>query len=205
MLPTPTGASRCLRFEAPSCRTSRRPPDRATKRSDSDSGSFAGGAQGRQRAGPVAGAAAERLLARHNGCLVAPQPDAAPNQRPGWFPVLRQIAPQPPEEVLGPRAAHDDRVRQQTARAEISHEFGREDARTHEGPGRAEIEDLGAHAAVAGDVIDGYLGPAVLTECGDRGESRRCVPGTRVVPVDDAERRVPRRRRVVAVLVEVVE
>ena len=57
--------------------------------------------------------------------------------------------------------------------------------------------ELGGHRA--------YVGRAVAADRLECCEGTFGIPGLRVVPVDDAERGVPRQARVVAVLVEVVE
>ena len=119
--------------------------------------------------------------------------------------MLAQVAGQPAQEVLDPGPAYDDSVGEQAALAGRADQLGREDAGADERAVAAHLEAAAADPAVAGDVVDRYVGGPVTADGFQRFESTFGVPGPRVVPVDDAEGGVARQARVVAVLVEVVE
>ena len=124
-----------------------------------------------QRARAVARSAAELDLTGHHRRVRRAAAAASPYQRQGRLAVLAQVAGQPTQEVLDPGPAYDDGVGEQPALAGRADQLGREDAGADERPVAPQLEAAAADPAVAGDVVDRYVGGPVAAD------RLQCLPG----------------------------
>ena len=112
------------------------------------------------------------------------------------------------QNVTEPVVAHAHRVGEQAAGPAAPHHLLREQPLRDDVRRPADAPAHRADPAVAGDVVDRDVGGTVAAEPFEGVERVLAGPGRRVVPVDDVLARgdlEPRQRRVVAVLVEVVQ
>lgn len=152
-----------------------------------------------------AGIRPQRRLARDDAALRAHQPPAPPQQERHRLPALAQIPQQPAAERRRGTPAQTQRVGQDAQLPAARHHIGREDALGDEQPRTAGVQFLGVDAGAGGDRVHRDGRTARTAQLLDRGDRRVRVPGQRRVPVDVRAAGDQWQRRIVALLVEVVE